>query len=316
MAKKTSTWVAPKDSPAHQVFISKAEEAGFPSPLVRDFFYQINAHPHLLCCAQICENLVEILRVPCEQWLDDSSKMDVEAWRALSRWVFEHAATLTEAIVPQFDQKPRSAGHNPLLHKGVTRHALYSALWNYQEKPELRRHYAALQAQALYAHTMTVRSAYSLDEYESYADQDPLLKSPKSASQMGQMIRELSHGFAEEELRVFDPFVKPSVFGKSISSDLFNIVAEGHNRDIRQIDLEKQKRQEGLRYFSFFIQRAHGFKTWSGRKSYERSEGDGGSGGESGHVDFNEISKGMDAKGLDGKGHRFVPSINFPDGKR
>ncbi|WP_379866470.1 hypothetical protein [Marinobacter sp. M5B] len=315
MAKQAMKWIAPKDSQAHQVFISKAEEAGYPSSLVRDFFYQINAHPYLLCFVQISRNLIEILRLPCEQWSSHSGDVDFKAWRSLSRWVVEHADTLTEAIGPQFDERPRKAGDNPLLNRCVTRHPLYSALWNYQEKPELRSHYAALQAQALYAYSAAVCETYSLEAYESYAERDPLLASPKSASAMGQTVRELSHGFAEDELLVFDPFVPPRAFGKFISTDLHNLIPAGLTEDIRQIDREKQKRQEGLRYFSFFIQRAHGYKTWSGRGNHNREEGDGGSGGESGYVDFDQIAQGLDVKGEEGVPHKFVPSISGKRGK-
>lgn len=315
MAKQSLKWVAPKDSHAHQVFIRKAEEAGFASNLVRDFFYQINAHPHLLSFAQICRNLVEILRVPCEQWIDDSSEMDVQAWRELSRWVVVHAETLTELIGPQFDKRPRWKGDNPLKNKCFTRHSLYSSLWNIQEIPGLRRHYAALQAQTLYAHAMVVRSTYSLNLYEAYAGGEPLLQSPKSTNLMGQFIRKLSHGFSEEELRVFNPFVLPSEFKESISYDRLKVCPEGHNQDLRQIDRKKKERQKELRYFSYFIERAHGLKSWSGRDRHERSEGIGGSGGESGYVDFEEIAKGMDVKGVEGKGHRLLPSIRFQDGR-
>ena len=316
MAKQAMKWIAPKDSQAHQVFIRKAEEAGYPSSLVRDFFYQINAHPYLLCFVQISRNLIEILRLPCEQWSDHSGEVDFKAWRSLSRWVVEHAEALTEVIGTQFDERPRRVGDNPLVNRCVTRHPLYSALWNYQEKPELRCHYAELQAQALFAYSIAVRETYSLETYEAYAERDPLLTSPKDAHAMGQAMRELSHGFAEGELLAFDPSVPPKAFGASIKSALKKLKLADYDEDTRHIDQKKKNdRQLRARYFGFFIQRTHAYKAWSDRRRHRRNEGSGGSGGESGYVDFDKIAQGWDVKGEEGLPHRFVPSISVERGK-
>ncbi|WP_309045666.1 hypothetical protein [Marinobacter sediminicola] len=308
MAKTALVWLAPKDSRPQQIFIAKAEEAGYSAALVRNFFYQINAHPQLLAFVQISRNLVEILRFPSEEWLSNEEGTNFGLWQSLCLWVAENVEGLVKAIGPSFDERPRRPRHNPLLRKGVTRHPLYCALWNRQENPELQPRYSALQAQALCAHARVVRETHLREEYEKYDGDSPLLDSPKSAHAMGLALRDLSHGVAEEELMATEPFMLPSKFGREVRACLRNINPVSHSGDIRQIDRAKERRQTGLRSFVYFIERAYGTKSWVSRESYDR-EGGGGGEGEPGYVDFQAIVDGSSVDTGGGTSDWYVPAF-------
>lgn len=308
MAKKALVWLAPKNSRSQQIFIAKAEEAGYSATFVRDFFYQINAHPQLLAFAQISRNLAEILKFPSDEWLSNEESVNYGVWQSLCRWAVENVEDLVEAIGPSFDERPKRPRHNPLLRKGVTRHPLYCALWNRQENPELQSRYSALQAQALCAHARVMREAHSREDYEQYDGDSPLLDSPKSAHAMGLTLRDLSHSVAEDELMATEPFVLPSKFGREVRACLWNINSASQSTDIRQSDRAKEKRKTGLRSFVYFIERAHGEKSWSSRESYER-EGGGGGDGEPGYVDFQDIIDGSPVSTGGDTSDWYVPAL-------
>jgi len=312
VAKKALEWIAPKNSPAYQMLITKAGEAGFSESLVRDMLYGLNAHPTLRAFVQICRNLTDILELPLQEWPAQDGGPDFVGWRALCEWIVDNSELLTELMGAEFDVKPQEPGKNPLLRKGVTRHPLYCALWNIQEKSELRGHYSALQAQALYAHFLVVQDTFTLEEYESYDGDRPLLDSPKSAHAMGLTIRELSHAVAEKELLQFDPFVSPTEFGGSVGTYFLKEDDIGESGDILHLDREREKRQKSLRYFAYFIQRAHGKRSWAWRESHGREDGAGGSSGEPGYVDFEAISSGFEITGESGAVGRYVPSVCSP----
>ncbi|AZT82589.1 hypothetical protein EHN06_02990 [Marinobacter sp. NP-4(2019)] len=309
MAKSALTWVPPKDSKAHQIFIVKAVEAGFSATVVRDFFYQINAHPELISFVQISRNLIDILQLPCDEWQDNEAGIDFRAWQSLCQWATENAQSLTDAIGPSFDERPKRHRHNPLLRKGVTRHPLYSALWNVQENPELRSHYAAVQAQALYAHALAIQEAHTAEAYESYDGDNPLLDSPRSASAMGYTVRALSYAVAEDELLVLQPFVSPKTFGSEVRACLWSMDFAGESAEILQVDKAKEKRQNGLRDLVYFVERAHGNKSWAFRESYGLKEGSGGGIAEPGHVDFQTMASGLEVNLGTGVSDRFVPAL-------
>jgi hypothetical protein len=309
VSKKALTWVAPKDSKAHQIFIAKAVEAGFSAPGVRDFFYQINAHPELISFVQISRNLIDIFQLPCDEWQDNEAGIDFRAWQSLCQWATENAQALTEAIGPSFDARPKHHRNNPLVRKGVTRHPIYSALWNIQENSELRSRYAALQAQALYAHALAIQEAHNAEVYESYDGDNPLLDSPRSASDMGYAIRALSHAFAEDELLAIQPFVSPKTFGREVRACLWSMELAGQSGQIHQVDKAKKKRQDGVRYLVYFVERAHGNKSWAFRESYGREEGSGGGAAETGYVDPQSIASGLKVKLGTGVSDRFVPAL-------
>ena len=305
MAKNALTWVAPKDSKAHQIFIAKAVEAGFSAAVVRDFFYQINAHPELIAFVQISRNLIDILQLPCDEWQDNEAGIDFRAWQSLCQWATENAQALTDAIGPSFDARPKHHRHNPLVGKGVTRHPLYSALWNIQENSELRSRYAALQAQSLYAHALAIQESHNAEVYESYDGDNPLLDSPRSATDMGCAVRELSHAYSEDELRAIQPFVSPRTFGREVGS--MGLV--GQSEGTLQVDKAKEIRQNRIRNLVYFVQRAHGYKSWAFRESYGPKEGSGGGKSEPGHVDFQTMASGLEVNLGTGVSDRFVPAL-------
>ncbi|KAE8547603.1 hypothetical protein [Marinobacter nauticus] len=309
MAKKALTWVAPKDSKAHQIFIAKAVEAGFSAAVVRDFFYQINAHPELISFVQISRNLIDIFQLPCDEWQNNEAGIDFRAWQSLCQWATENAQALTDAIGPSFDERPKRHRHNPLLRKGVTRHPLYSALWNIQENSELRSRYAALQAQVLYAHALAIQEAHNAEVYESYDGENPLLDSPRSASAMGYTVRALSHGAAEDELLAIQPFVSPKTFGREVGVSLWSMELAGQSGGIHQVDKAKEKRQDGVRGLVYFVERAHGNKSWAFRESYGPKEGSGGGKSEPGHVDFQTMASGLEVNLGTSVSDRFVPAL-------
>ncbi|MBL3827227.1 MULTISPECIES: hypothetical protein [unclassified Marinobacter] len=309
MAKNALTWVAPKDGKAHQIFIAKAVEAGFSAAVVRDFFYQINAHPELISFVQISRNLIDILQLPCDEWQDNEAGIDFRAWQSLCRWATENAHALTDAIGPSFDERPKRHRHNPLLRKGVTRHPLYSALWNVQENPRLRSHYAALQAQVLYAHALAIQEAHTAEAYESYDGDNPLLDSPRSASAMGYTVRALSYAVAEDELLVLQPFVSPKTFGREVGACLWSMDLAGQSGEVLLVDKAKEKRQNGLRDLVYFVERAHGKRSWAFRESHGPKEGSGGGKSEPGHVDFQTMASGLEVNLGTGVSDRFVPAL-------
>ncbi|WP_461437270.1 hypothetical protein [Marinobacter nauticus] len=309
MAKKALTWVAPKDSKAHQIFIAKAVEAGFSVAVVRDFFYQINAHPELISFVQISRNLIDIFQLPCDDWQNNEAGIDFMAWQSLCKWVTETAQVLKEAIGRSFDAQPKRHRHNPLLRKGVTRHPLYSALWNVQENPELRPHYAALQAQALYAHSLAIQETHTVEAYERYDGDSPLLDSPRSASAMCYAVRALSHAVAQDELLAIQPYASPKMFGREVRVCLWLLDRVGESGEVLQFDKATEKRQYGLRDLVYFVERAHGHKSWAFRESLGREEGSGGGSAEPGHVDFQTISSGLEVNLGGGVPGRFVPAL-------
>lgn len=309
MANNALTWVAPKDSKAHQIFIAKAVEVGFSAAVVRDFFYQINAHPELISFVQISRNLIDILQLPCDEWQDNEAGINFRAWQSLCQWATENAQALQDAIGPSFDERPKRHRHNPLLRKGVTRHPLYSALWNIQENPELRSRYAALQAQVLYAHALAIQETHTVEDYESYDGDNPLLDSPRSASAMGYTVRALSHAVAEDELLAIQPFVYPKKFGREVGVSLWSMELAGQSGEIHQVDKAKEKRQDGVRDLVYFVERAHGNKSWAFRESYGREDGSGGGTAEPGHVDLQTLTSGLKVNLGTGVSDRFVPAL-------
>lgn len=149
----------PSESLSHKALIDAVTRAGFASDDLRRLLWLINAHPKLIAFTQISENLEQIFT--CEPfknlnpvqyaWIEG-----IPAWLEILRWINGNQNTLSAIpALKEFFRSPQgNDNRHPLSREGMTRHGLYTALWNRHESgagklvtAPLSQQYLSLQAQ-------------------------------------------------------------------------------------------------------------------------------------------------------------------------
>lgn len=194
----------PSESSSHKALIDAVTQAGFAQDDLRRLLWLINAHPRLIGFVQIAENLEQILTCEPFKNLNPAQYAWVEsipAWLDILRWVNTNQNQLSgiPALKDFFRSPQGNDKRHPLSREGMTRHGLYTALWNRHESgagklvtAPLSQQYLTLQAQFTIA-VMSARWLHSsIKGYETYDKEGEFPDKPMLSYPSTLVIRELS----------------------------------------------------------------------------------------------------------------------------
>lgn len=207
----------PIDSLAHKTILNAVTEAKLSADALRRLFWLINAHPKLIAFVQIAQNLEQILS--CEpfkalnplqhQWLKD-----VPDWKNTLRWINKNHSALS--MLPElmdFFRAPEAGDtRHPMSREGMTRHGLYTSLWNRHESRAgtagaamLSKQYQCLQSQLAIVVMSARWSHSSLDFYEAYDGCDDVPDIPMMSYPSALVIRDMSRDKYSALLKMLNP---------------------------------------------------------------------------------------------------------------
>lgn len=194
----------PSESLSHKALIDTVTRAGFAPDDLRRLLWLINAHPKLFAFVQISENLEQIFT--CEPFKNLNPAQyawmeSIPVWLDILRWVNTNRTPLSKnPALKDFFRSPKGNDkRHPMSREGMTRHGLYTALWNRHESgagtigaTALSQQYLCLQAQF----TIAVISARwlhsSIKGYETYDKEGEFPDKPMLSYPSTLVIRELS----------------------------------------------------------------------------------------------------------------------------
>lgn len=194
----------PSESSSHKALIDAVTQAGFAQDDLRRLLWLINAHPELIAVVQIAENLEQIFT--CEPFKNLNPAQhawmeSIPAWLEILRWVNTNQNPLSgiPALKDFFRSPKGNDKRHPMSREGMTRHGLYTALWNRHESgggaigaAALSQQYLCLQAQFAIA-VMSARYLHStMEDYEAYDKEDEYPGKPMLSYPAALVLREMS----------------------------------------------------------------------------------------------------------------------------
>jgi len=179
----------------HENLLQIAFEIGCPKEHVRKLLWLINAPASLIAFIQIADNLRQLFRLAAaeidfdiDDWLDSClSLLDYIVENE------EHTCKVIGQHLAQGSKEHNGKLTHPMRGNGMVRYPMYTSMWNIHESFEDRDTYRLLQAHILIAHMKLMEDITTIESYECYAQQAPILgKFNSSAINACSLTRDMS----------------------------------------------------------------------------------------------------------------------------
>lgn len=161
----------------HENLLQIACEIGCQKAHVRKLLWLINAPTSLIAFIQIADNLRQLFRLAAAE-IDFDIEDYLSSCIHLFDYIVENEEQACETIGQHLRQGPKE--HNgkithPMRGNGMVRYPIYTSMWNIHESFEYRDTYRLLQAHILIAHMKLMEDITTIESYECYAQQAPIL---------------------------------------------------------------------------------------------------------------------------------------------
>jgi len=177
---KSEIYIAPNRLGDHQYLLNLAKGIGVRENSIRQLFWLINAPAKLTALTQVMSNLKCIIQIILENRVYGPHLIEAPffEWIKFCDYIEENTPSLSlllgEHIYP-YGKAVKDRETHPMRRKGMTRHAMYTSLWNLHQNIEYQDTFARLQAHTFFAHLKLMLDTTTLHDYESYEEREPLI---------------------------------------------------------------------------------------------------------------------------------------------
>lgn len=255
----------PYQSKDHIYLCSLAPQMGVSEGEIKNLLWSLNAPPILTSLMRIAGNLREGINLAETQLQVDISKPGMTDWMTILDYILDPENKLQEAMGPHVseygDEKEEySRRSNPLRGKWITRHPMYTALWNNHESDNYRDLFRLLQFHVIAGHAKLMRDITTLEYYETYSEKDSILSKFKScAANACRLVRDLSleryhywfHEIIEEVIPRSDLNQQPTPLVSHSIKDFYTYFVSRHKAQ------KSDERTECVKHLGLFFKRVY-----------------------------------------------------------
>lgn len=190
------THVAPQESADHKHLRSLASQMGVKEDVVRELLWKLNAPDSLTAIIQIADNIRSSIRLAESQLGHGLEDQDMCDWLLILDFIVDNKSDLSRQLGPHINEQARLTKRgpkSPLYKKAITRHPIYSALWNFHDNNNYCDEYRILQFHIMRGHLELMMEVSTIETYEAYSETESILGSFNSSTiEASKLLRDLS----------------------------------------------------------------------------------------------------------------------------
>lgn len=269
----------PVNSESYQNILTIAEEHGVDTNMLREIFWQLTAHSHLIAFVQVATNLLWILDNAPASWKHALESAGIAEWRQTLEWVVREKVLLEEKVGEHISRPTNSNGYNPTRGHGLSVFSTYSTLCEPVNNRPIREQYLLIVGQFIIAHIIGIRNTnLPRHAYESYGVEHDWKFLPNGVQQAAIGLRRLSESRFEKFLNTVDASVAPENFAQSIAPT--PNTKSDNDQEVNDEAVDRQKTDEQILFedlveITRFMKKCRGQLDWIERSGRRSSTGKG-----------------------------------------